>query len=323
MRNPAILSSGGYMKIIITITLSLLLAVSAMAASDAVHVVGDLKVEGIHFAKDGSTMDSANDMLKNKGAWESGTLYSAGDVVQSQGSSYVCTEANTNAIPPNTTYWSLLAAQGPIFNLSDYYTKAEIESRLASVALLTTLTDYYTKAYLDAKFASANSLLSAQSSAPENPVPGQMYFDTITNSPMIYNGSMWSPLRRNISYISAMGPDNADEGYINLRSVFFNKLMSTSRLRITWSDNLRVTGSNVSCQWEVFIDDVATSPQLKPSVYADTGISHRQSTLVGYANGISAGGHTIKIKVSRPLAPTADCYTGWESTFLLEAEEIY
>lgn len=287
-------------KLIILVTY-FLLAVPVLAASDAARVAGDLKINGIHFSGDGSTMYSANDMLRNKGSWEYGKTYSTGDVVQSQGSSYVCTTANTNIMPPDAPYWSVLAAQGPTSNLSNYYTKTEIDARIASVA----------------------SQIPAQSAAPANPVSGQMYFDTVTNSPMIYNGSMWLPLSRNISYFTAIYPDETDDGYIAYRSLLFNKLMPTSRLRITWSDNLRVTGSYASCQWEVLVDDVATSPQLKTSLYVDSGLMHRQSTLIGYANGVGAGSHTIKIKVSRPLTPAANCYTGWESTFLLEAEEIY
>lgn len=289
------------MKKLVMLVTYFFLAAPVLAAPDAARVVGDLKINGLHFSGDGSTMYSANDMLRNKGIWDYGKAYSTGDVVQSQGSSYVCTTANTNIMPPAASYWSVLAAQGPTSDLSDYYTKAEMDARLASVT----------------------SQMPVQSAAPANPVSGQMYFDSVTNSPMIYNGSTWLPLSRNISYITAIYPDETDDGYIGNRHLLFNKIMPASRLRITWSDNLRVTGSNVSCQWEVLIDDVATSPQLKTSLYVDAGLMHRQSTLVGYANGVGAGSHTIKVKVSRPLAPAANCYTGWESTFLLEVEEIY
>lgn len=80
-------------------------------AADAVWVVGDIKVDGIHFG-DGSTLYSSNDLMRNKGNWSPSALYSAGDVVQSGGSSYVCTSANTSLVPPNTLYWSALAVKG-------------------------------------------------------------------------------------------------------------------------------------------------------------------------------------------------------------------
>ena len=89
----------------------LFIATSSLAASDAVRVGGDLKVDGIHFSKDGSTINSSNDLLKNTGGWSSVNVYSAGDVVQSQGISYVAATANQNSLPPNVN-WSVLAAQG-------------------------------------------------------------------------------------------------------------------------------------------------------------------------------------------------------------------
>jgi hypothetical protein len=98
------------MNAIITVTLFLLCAATSFAA-DAARVEGDLKVNGIHFS-DSSTMSTSKGLLKDKGAWSSSTLYSAGDVVQSLGGSYVCTTANINVMPPNGSSWSVLSAQG-------------------------------------------------------------------------------------------------------------------------------------------------------------------------------------------------------------------
>lgn len=47
-----------------------------------------------------------------KGAWSSATAYVVGDAVSDSGSSYICTAANTNHVPPNVSYWDVLAAQG-------------------------------------------------------------------------------------------------------------------------------------------------------------------------------------------------------------------
>jgi hypothetical protein len=105
------------MRTISMLTMTVLWA-STIFAADAARVVGDLKVDGIHFT-DSSTMHSANNFLKNKGAWASSDLYSAGDVVQAQSGSYVCLIANTNISPPNVTYWSPLGgAQGPANSLA-------------------------------------------------------------------------------------------------------------------------------------------------------------------------------------------------------------
>lgn len=50
-----------------------------------------------------------------KGDWAADTVYKAGDAVQEDGSSYVCTAGHTASganYPPNGAYWDLLAAQG-------------------------------------------------------------------------------------------------------------------------------------------------------------------------------------------------------------------
>jgi collagen triple helix repeat protein len=47
-----------------------------------------------------------------RGAWSSVTSYNPYDTVSYQGSSYVCTIANTNQLPTNLSYWNLMAQQG-------------------------------------------------------------------------------------------------------------------------------------------------------------------------------------------------------------------
>ena len=49
-----------------------------------------------------------------RGAWSSSTLYAKHDVVASGGSSYVAILGGVNHAPPNSAYWAVLAAQGPI-----------------------------------------------------------------------------------------------------------------------------------------------------------------------------------------------------------------
>lgn len=44
-----------------------------------------------------------------QGAWDSGTTYSANDVVTHNGSAYICILASTNNEPPNATYWTLIS----------------------------------------------------------------------------------------------------------------------------------------------------------------------------------------------------------------------
>ena len=46
------------------------------------------------------------------GAWDASTAYVVDDAVSYSGSSYICTEAHTNHVPPNTSYWDVLASKG-------------------------------------------------------------------------------------------------------------------------------------------------------------------------------------------------------------------
>lgn len=47
-----------------------------------------------------------------KGTWSSSTAYTIGDIVDSDGSSYICIANNSNQEPPNATYWALLSSKG-------------------------------------------------------------------------------------------------------------------------------------------------------------------------------------------------------------------
>ena len=48
-----------------------------------------------------------------KGTWSSSAIYVVGDgVVSAAGSSYICILGHSNFAPPNSTYWTLMAAAG-------------------------------------------------------------------------------------------------------------------------------------------------------------------------------------------------------------------
>ena len=46
------------------------------------------------------------------GVWDSGTTYEINDAVSYQGSSYICLVQHSNQVPPNPTYWGVLAEVG-------------------------------------------------------------------------------------------------------------------------------------------------------------------------------------------------------------------
>jgi len=47
-----------------------------------------------------------------RGQWQAGTAYAVNDVVGSNGSTYIATQATTNILPSNASYWSLMASVG-------------------------------------------------------------------------------------------------------------------------------------------------------------------------------------------------------------------
>ncbi len=52
--------------------------------------------------------------LQWQGAWSGGTTYVIDDAISSGGNSYICILGHTNFIPPNATYWELLASIGDV-----------------------------------------------------------------------------------------------------------------------------------------------------------------------------------------------------------------
>lgn len=59
-----------------------------------------------------ATIDLGRIKFKWQGAWSSSTAYVVDDVVESGGNTYVCILASTNNVPPNATYWELMAQKG-------------------------------------------------------------------------------------------------------------------------------------------------------------------------------------------------------------------
>lgn len=130
---------------------------------------------------------------------------------------------------------------------------------------------------------------------------------------------------RRLFYVQGQGNDNTDSGIISGRTLNFTKAAASSRLRISYTDNFRVTGSNASATWEVKLDGASISPSCAFAVYIGSSLNlHLPHTLVGYAPNVPAGAHSLTVTVgATPGFPIADAYTGWNNaTFVLEVEEI-
>lgn len=137
-----------------------------------------------------------------------------------------------------------------------------------------------------------------------------------------------SPPSRRLFYVQGNQMDGTDSGTVAGRTLNFTKLSPTSRLRITYTDNFRVTGGAASsATWEVKLDGASISPPCAFAVYTTTPSGgpnlHLPHTLVGYATNAPVGAHTLTITVGATTGfPTSDAFTGWNTTFLLEVEEI-
>ncbi|MDP7457162.1 MAG: hypothetical protein QGH47_00405 [Candidatus Woesearchaeota archaeon] len=139
---------------------------------------------------------------------------------------------------------------------------------------------------------------------------------------------------RRITRETGLGPvDETDNGPISSRQLRFNKKKDNTAVRIGYTDNLRVYGTNNACSWEIKVDSVSCPGGAliyDYYVYAATGYenTHRSYGVFGYCEGLSAGDHQFQVYVSSHPAATAyansNCYTGWHnSRWTLEAEEVY
>ena len=114
------------------------------------------------------------------------------------------------------------------------------------------------------------------------------------------------------------------------RELTFTKQLDDTPLRMFYHDNFRSAGGNAACEWEIMIDGASCpSRKLQGQLYkADADNDHAPDTIVGMCTGVSAGDHTVTIRVGTPDGYTnGNCYTGWSNTdtaievFTLEVDE--
>jgi len=122
--------------------------------------------------------------------------------------------------------------------------------------------------------------------------------------------------------------DSTDNGLLSGRSLTYPKLGRATGLRVTWSDNFRVTGTNLACRWEVLFNGaVCTSPGalVFDKYEGNTGSNrHDPSSFVGTCFGLAPGNVTVTTRVyPTPGYTGSDCHTGWNfQLFSIEAEEV-
>ena len=122
--------------------------------------------------------------------------------------------------------------------------------------------------------------------------------------------------------------DATDNGVLSGHSVTIRKLGRSTGLRVTWSDNFRVSGNGLCCRWEVLFNGAScTNPG---GIYFDKyegGISsnrHDPSSFSGTCMNVAPGNVTVSTRVGPvPGCTNGDCYTGWASGLAsFEVEEV-
>jgi len=135
-------------------------------------------------------------------------------------------------------------------------------------------------------------------------------------------------LDTNAQITSQMFPKNINTqnvGVVSGRTLAFTKFEDTSKLRITWTTNLRVYSASQEayCSWEMLIDGQSCSTPSKLYVSLNSMPNeqdHIPVEMTGWCENIAAGSHTLTINVSQGNSE-ADCYTGWETNEYMEVWE--
>ncbi len=130
--------------------------------------------------------------------------------------------------------------------------------------------------------------------------------------------------------------DGTDAGLISTRVLNITKTRDDTAVRIGYSDSFRVyTGAgNNECRWELRVDDdpadgtdaISCPGGVLAYDIFDLAINnnHRVGSVFGYCEGLTAGSYQIQVWVSTaPGYSDADCHTGWNARWTLEAEEVY
>ncbi len=124
---------------------------------------------------------------------------------------------------------------------------------------------------------------------------------------------------------SACGPSP-----LSARTLTFTKTKNDTAIRVFYIDNMRsysADGTHRACQWHIYFNgSPCPSIPIRGAVYSEVGAGqniHRTRSIGGVCTGQPAGTYTIQVYVSNAPGYQARCYTGWNSSFYLEAEEVF
>jgi len=250
-------------------------------------------------------------LLTGKGVWQDGEDYNLCDVVTYGAVSYACIQGHTASAgarePPDTTYWTALTIKGEKGDTGPTGSEGPQGPQGPT---------------------GPQGPAGPQGAAgPQGPQGEQGVQGSVgpqgSQGPQGPAGADGT-LTRNIAYVDGFNqPDGRDVGNLDYRVLIFSKQKSDTRLRISYTDTFRVLGPDKRCRWEIKTDGASCpSGELSFPIHATYSSDyHHNSTFVGYCNGLGIGDHIIKVYVTQDNS-LSDCYTGLNSYWLLEVEEV-
>jgi hypothetical protein len=138
---------------------------------------------------------------------------------------------------------------------------------------------------------------------------------------------------REVRIATGLGPDeSADSGRLMSRTLTFVKQYDETAIRITYTDVFRAySGSDSAAagSWEIRCNDQSIpGGQLIFKKYihsnAQYNNDHDPTTVLAFAEGLSAGIYEIQIWVAQIDDIPANIHTGWrDSRWTIEAEEVW
>jgi hypothetical protein len=116
---------------------------------------------------------------------------------------------------------------------------------------------------------------------------------------------------------------------LSARVLTFTKTRNDTGIRVLYNDSMRsysADGTTRACQWHIYFNGApCPSGDIRGATYSEAGAGHnkhRNGAVGGVCSGQSAGEYTIQVYVSNVSGYQARCWTGWNSTFHIEAEEV-
>jgi hypothetical protein len=175
--------------------------------------------------------------------------------------------------------------------------------------------------------------LEPLANAPANPEAGRVYLDA-NMALQVYNGAEWVALAgaaavnpERLAYRMWPSLDMGQDATTRLPlTVNYVKQEANSKLRLTFSSNLRTNGGNASCcRWALRVNgQQCTTQPVNGNVYISPGGNyHQHRTITGICSNVPAGDVVVEPWVELcPGYGVADCSTGWNSMTALIVEEI-